>query len=117
MESYARFIVRYAWVVLLAVALATGWIASGIGKLRTEFNLESNLPENHPLVQIDETIRQSFGGRNTIIALIVPREGDVWRREVLEVVQEATIAALRLPDIIAQNVVSLAAPHCCCKFN
>jgi hypothetical protein len=109
-ESYARFIVRRAWWVLLAVGLATGWIGLGIGKLHTEFKIEANLPPGHPLVRIDDTIRRQFGGRNTIIALIVPRQGDVWRTEVLEIVQEATLAALRLPNIIAQNVVSLAAP-------
>jgi len=109
-ESYARFLVRRAWWVLLAVTLATVWIGSGISKLRTEFNVEASLPTNHPLVAIDKTIRRQFGGRNTVIALIVPRQGDVWRPEVLEVVQDATLAALRLEGVIAQNVVSLAAP-------
>jgi predicted RND superfamily exporter protein len=109
-ESYARFLVRRAWLVLLAVALATVWIGRGISKLRTEFNVEASLPANHPLVQIDKTIRRQFGGRNTVIALIVPRHGDVWQPEVLQVVQDATLAALRLDGIIQQNVVSLAAP-------
>ncbi|MGH7742931.1 MAG: efflux RND transporter permease subunit, partial [Candidatus Eiseniibacteriota bacterium] len=111
MESYARFLVRRAWLVLLAVALATGWIGYGISKLRTEFNVEASLPANHPLVQIDKTIRKQFGGRNTIIVLIVPRQGDVWNPEVLQVVQDATLAALRTDGIIQQNVVSLAAPN------
>ncbi|MGH7787975.1 MAG: MMPL family transporter, partial [Candidatus Binatia bacterium] len=110
MDAYARFVVRHAGWVLLAVAIATGWVALGLGKLRTEFKVEANLPANHPLVEVDRTIRAQFGGRNTIIALIVPRQGDVWQPEVLEIVQEATFAALRLPDVIAQNVVSLAAP-------
>lgn len=110
MQSYARFVVRHAVWVLLAVAAVTAWIAAGIGELRTEFNVEASLPTNHPLVQIDKAIRHQFGGRNTIIALIVPRRGDVWSTEVLQVVQDATFAALRLDDIIAQNVVSLAAP-------
>ncbi len=110
MESYARFLVRRAWLVLLAVALATAWIGYGISKLRTEFNIEAGLPASHPLVQIDKTIRRQFGGRNTIIALIVPRQGDVWQPEVLQVVQDATLAALRIDGVIGQNVVSLAAP-------
>lgn len=110
MESYARFLVRRAWLVLLAVAVATAWIGYGISKLRTDFNMESNLPAGHPLVQIDKTIRRQFGGRNTIIALIVPRQGDVWQPEVLQVVQDATLAALRIDGVIGQNVVSLAAP-------
>lgn len=110
MERYARFLVQRAWWVLLAVALATAWIGSGMGKLRSEFNVEANLPQNHPLVEIDRTIREKFGGRNAVVMLLVPREGDVWRSEVLQAVQDVTLAALRLPDVIAQNVVSLAAP-------
>jgi predicted RND superfamily exporter protein len=41
----------------------------------------------------------------------VPRTGDVWQTDVLEVVREATLAALRLDDVIGQNVVSLASPN------
>src|SRR5262249_2173734 len=104
------FLVRRAWWVMLAVGLATLWIGSGIGKLRTEFTIESSLPKNHPLVEIDRTIRQQFGGRNSIVTLLVARDGDVWRPEVLQTVQDATLAALRLEGVIGQNVVSLAAP-------
>ena len=111
MESYARFLVRRAWLVLLVVAVATTWIGSGIRRLRTEFNVEAGLPANHPLVEIDRTIRRQFGGRNTVIALIIPRQGNVWQPDVLQVVQDATLAALRIEGIIAQNVVSLAAPN------
>ena len=57
------------------------------GQLRTEFNIEASLPAHHPLVEIDRKIRRQFGGRNTVIALIVPRQGDVWRTDVLDVVQ------------------------------
>jgi hypothetical protein len=109
-ESYARFLVRRAWWVLLGVALVTIWIGLGLRQLRTEFSIESSLPAHHPLVETDRQIRRQFGGRNTIIALIVPREGDVWRPEILDLVQQATLAALRLEDVMAQNVVSLAAP-------
>ena len=110
METYARFLVRRAWWVLLAVALATVWIGFGLRQLRTEFSIEASLPAHHPLVEIDKEIRHRFGGRSTIIGLIVPRQGDVWRPEILEVVQDATLAALRLQDVMAQNVISLAAP-------
>src|SRR5262252_8985675 len=98
MERYTRFLVRRAWLVLLFVALATVWIGAGIGKLRSEFSMESSLPKNHPLVEIDRTIRNVFGGRNTVIALLVPRDDEVWRPDFLQAVQDTTMAALRLPD-------------------
>jgi hypothetical protein len=109
-ERYAHFLVRHAWAVLLAVAVATGVLVFGIRQLRADFNIEASLPAQHPFVQIDREIRKQFGGRNTMIVAIVPRAGSVWRPEILTVVRDVTLAALRLPDVIAQNVVSLAAP-------
>lgn len=110
MEAYARFLVRRAWLVLVAVALVSLWIGMGLRQLHSEFNIEASLPAHHPLIEIDRQIRQRFGGRNTVIALIVPRQGDVWRSDVLDVVQRATLAALQLKGVMPQNVVSLAAP-------
>src|SRR5712692_11173866 len=109
-ERYARFLVRHAWAIVIAVMVATAGLVAGLGRLHAEFDLEASLPANHPFVRIDHQIRRDFGGRNTMIVAIVPRDGDVWRPEVLEVVQDVTLAALRLPDVIAPNVVSLAAP-------
>ncbi len=109
-ERYVRFVVRRRWIVLLVVAAVTACVGAGMTKLRTEFDVERSLPASHPFVQVDKEIRATFGGRRAIIVAIVPREGDVWRTPVLEVVRDFTLAALRLPDVMAQNVVSLAAP-------
>ena len=109
-ERYVRLIVRFRWIVLAVVAALTLVVASGMAKLRTEFDVEKSLPSNHPFVQVDKEIRATFGGRRLLIAAIVPRQGDVWQTPVLAVVRDFTLAALRLPDVMAQNVVSLAAP-------
>src|ERR1051325_11239500 len=106
-ERWARFLVRRAWLVLGAVTIATGVLIFGITRLRTDFNIEASLPAHHPFIQIDHEIRAQFGGRNTMIVAIVPREGTAWRTDVLQVVQDVTLTALQLPDVIAQNVVSL----------
>src|SRR5581483_10361576 len=110
LERYARFLVRHAVAVLVLVALATAALLGGLGRLRADFDVEGSLPANHPFVQIDRRIRAQFGGRNTMIVAIVPRDGDVWRPSVLRIVHDVTLEAIRLPDVIAQDVVSLAAP-------
>jgi predicted RND superfamily exporter protein len=110
LERYARFLVRRAWFVLAAVAVVTALLAAGIGKLRAEFDFESSLPAGHPFVEIDRKIRHEFGGRRTVILAIVPHQGSVWRPEILDVVRDVTLEGLQLPSVMAQNVVSLAAP-------
>jgi len=110
LERYARLLTGHAWAVLIAVGVVTAALAAGMGRLRVSIDFEASMPANHPFVQIDHQIRREFGGRNTMIVAVVPRDGEVWRPDVLRVVQEVTLAALRLPDVIAPNVVSLAAP-------
>ena len=86
-------------------------VASGMRHLRTEFNVEASLPANHPFVRIDRTIREEFGGRRTLML------GDRARRAATSGSRTCSrrcatsrSRALRLPDVMAQNVVSLAAP-------
>lgn len=110
LERYTRFLVRHAVLVLIGIALVTGAIALGLPKLETHFDVEASLPDDHPFVVVDREIRKSFGGRNTIMVAIVPKQGDVWRPEILDVVRDFTLAALRLDDVMAHSVVSLAAP-------
>src|SRR5437773_12307613 len=111
LERYARLLTGHAWAVLIAVGVVTAALAAGMGRLRVSIDFEASMPANHPFVQIDHQIRREFGGRNTMIVAVVPRDGAVWRSDVLRVVQEVTPAALRLPGVIAPNVVSLAAPR------
>jgi hypothetical protein len=109
-ERWIRFVVAHARGVLVAVALVTVALATGIARLHAAFDVEAMLPAGHPLVEIDRTIRREFGGRHTMLVAIVPHDGDVWRPEVLAVVRDATEAALALPGVMARAVVSLAAP-------
>src|SRR5262249_11433392 len=108
LDRYVRWLVRHPWLVLAVVAVATVFVASGMRQLRSDFSVEASLPTGHPFVRIDQVIRKEFGGRRTLLVGIEPRTGDVWQPGVLAVVHDFTMAALRLPDVMAQNVVSLA---------
>ena len=110
LERYADFLTRHAVAVLLVVGALTAVLVAGIFRLHAEFDMEKSLPADHTYVAIDRVIRREFGGRNTVMIAIVPKQGSVWRPEVLEVVQAVTLDALRLNNVIGQNVVSLASP-------
>ena len=111
LDAYVRWLVRHAWLVLALVVAATVVVGSGMRTLRSDFSVEGSLPASHPFVRIDQEIRAQFGGRRTMMIAVEPEDGgDVWRPEVLQVVRDLTLAALKLPDVMATNVVSLAAP-------
>jgi predicted RND superfamily exporter protein len=111
LERYVRAITGRPWTVLAAVAAVTVALASGIPRLEQDFSVEAMMPANHPFIQIDHEIREHFGGRNAATIALMPKDGgDVWRPEILDVVRQVTLDALQLEEVIAQNVVSLAAP-------
>ncbi len=110
LERYARWLVVHPWQVLALVLVATLALASGMRHLRSEFSVEASLPARHDFVRIDRAIRAEFGGRRAMVLAVVARDGDVWRPAVLAVVRDLTRAVLHLPDVMPQNVVSLAAP-------
>ncbi len=111
LQAYVDLIVDHSGAVIAVVLAVTVLAALAATRLRVKIELESSLPANHPYVQVDREIRESFGGRNHVVIAVLPRNGDVWRPPILEKVKNLTVEVLRLPSVIAANVVSLAAPN------
>ena len=111
LKRYAEFIAAHAWAVLLACLLATAIVASGMGRLVFNLDPEQQLPPDHPYIALDRKIRKEFGGRNMVAIALVPKAGNVWRRDVLQLVHDVTGELLNAPGIIRQNVVSLSSPY------
>jgi predicted RND superfamily exporter protein len=108
---YATQVVRRPWVVLALSLVVTAGIAAGIARLRVTVDPEQELPPGDPYVQVDRAIRADFGGRNFVALAIVPRDGDVWRVDVLRAVHALTLMLLDAPGVIRQNVISLSSPY------
>src|SRR5439155_23927633 len=87
LERYVRLLTGHALMVLIAVGVVTAALAAGMGRLRVAIDFEASLPANHPFVQIDHHIRREFGGPNTLIVALLPREGEGWRADGLRGLQ------------------------------
>src|SRR5882724_1564671 len=97
LKSYARFVVRHAWLVLVASLVLSGLLASGLTRLKIELDPEKQLPADHPYIVIDKKIRKEFGGKQFVAIALVPRSGNVWTQEVLEKVHAVTAEVLDAP--------------------
>jgi uncharacterized protein len=111
LRRYANFVVRRAWLVLVASVVLAALLATGMRKLAIELDPEAQLPANHPYIVIDRQIRKEFGGKQFVAIALVPQSGNVWTKEVLQAVHGVTFDLLNAPGIIRQNVVSLASPY------
>ena len=111
LKAYSEFVTRHAWIVLFASLLASAVIASGMSRFTVDLDTEKWLPRDNRYVAIDRKIRQEFGGRNFVAIAVVPKEGSVWRSDILEVVNRLTLEILNMPGVIRQTVTSLSSPY------
>jgi uncharacterized protein len=111
LRRYAAFVVRHAWLVLIASVVASAIVASGMRTLQIDLDPEKQLPADHPYVVIDRQIRKEFGGKNFVAIALVPKSGSIWTRPVLQTVHDLTSDLLNAPGIIRQNVMSLSSPY------
>src|SRR5258705_8644673 len=111
LKTYARFVVRHAWLVLVVSLVSSALLATGIAKLQVELDPEKQMPADHPFIVIDKKIRKEFGGKQFVAIAMVPRSGNVWTKDVLTKVHALTQEVLDAPGVIRQNVVSLSSPN------
>ena len=109
-RKYVEWVVDHSGAVIATVLVITVVAIAAMTRLRVKFDLETSLPTAHPYLQVDREIAEQFGGRNYVAIAILPRAGNVWTPAVLRKVKDLTLDVLRVPNVIAANVVSLAAP-------
>ncbi len=69
------------------------------------------VPADHPWVRLDREIAAEFGFENPVVWVIAAPQGNVWNPGHLQHVKDITGAALRIPGVVATDVISLASPN------
>ncbi len=104
--ALSRWWVRCALLVAVTAVLAV-LAAPRVANLEAQASL---LPAEHPWVRLDREITAQFGFENPVV-WVVAAPDTVWTAEHLREVQEVTHAALRIPGVIATDVISIASPN------
>ena len=109
MRRYAEGVVRFPWIVIGVTLLLTAILTVQVRNLRVVIDPNSNLPQQHPYVTTTAQIEKVFGWRHVVLIGITPKEGDVFRPDVLQKVQRITAALLETPGVVKGSLISLAA--------
>ncbi len=94
-------------VVLLVVALITGWFAYHIPAVRMLSDFADLLPQQHPYIKLHNSIRDTFGGANIITMAVEVEEGTVFTNETLARIHRLTEGMDQLTSINHNLVTSL----------
>jgi len=89
-ERFSRFFARQRQWFALGIATLTLFFAWQMRQLEIFTQYLDLLPRAHPFIHTYEAYRDVYGNANTVVAAIVPREGDVYRPEILRAIARLT---------------------------
>ncbi len=107
-RKYFEFIVKYAYAVMLLIALVTLFFVTQIGQVKTEVDPKQILPQKHPYIETNAKIESLFGGGRVIVMGIVAKEGNIFRPALLTKIERLTREIKNIPGIYSDNVLSIA---------
>ena len=67
MESFARTLIRFRVVILLAAVIGTAFLASALPQLEADDDVMQFLPQDDPDIQLFNRVNERFGGLDVAI--------------------------------------------------
>jgi predicted RND superfamily exporter protein len=96
-EQFARLIVRWRWLVIIAGFLAVGFTASGVQNLGFTTSYRAFFAEDNLQLQAFDNIQETYSKSDNIMYMVVPESGDVYNTRTLQLVKDLTEASWQLP--------------------
>jgi len=97
---------RYPWLVLLACLVLIGICSSGLNQLYFRGDYRIFFADDNPQLQAFEQMQLEFNKSDNILIGIAPVDRNVFRTDILKLVQEYTDAAWQTPYSIRVDSLS-----------
>jgi predicted RND superfamily exporter protein len=105
----AAWVVRNRIIVVIAVALMTGFLAMNAKNLKLIIDPNSLMPQSHPYVSTTNLVERVFGSKYVIVIGLRPKSGDIFQEAVLSKVADLTQKLNETPGVSRSNLLSLYA--------
>ncbi len=109
MERYLSMIVRYSWLVVFLTIALTCLLMSQIRHLQVIIDPNTFLPQEHPYVITTNTVEDLFGSKYLVVIGLIPRQGDILQKHILEKVRRITNELAKHPHVVKGNLLSISA--------
>lgn len=107
----AKAVVHYRRGVVAVITLITIFFAYHATHLKMVIERENQLPQNHPLIQLDNKILDIFGGTSVAVVTIKNKSGTIYNNDTLAKIKRLTDEAIRLPGVKKNNTISISSPR------
>ena len=108
MKRLADFIIRRRLLVLMVIALTTGFFGYHLLRIRISTNFNELLPQNHDYIKVHNHFRQTFGGANFLVIMLSVTRGDIFNTATLEKIRYITHELEKIPGIDRYKILSIA---------
>jgi predicted RND superfamily exporter protein len=95
--SVGNGVIKHRWLIIIITILMV--VASGYGARFLTFNNDNRIffSEENPQLQALEALENTYNSTNNVLFVIAPKNGNVFTRKMLGMVEELTEAAWRVP--------------------
>jgi predicted RND superfamily exporter protein len=104
-------IFRYRAYTLIALALATLFLAWHASQLRPNAGWLKMVPKQHEYMQTFLEYYKDFGGANTVLVALHSKNGDIYRPEFMETLRQVTDDVFFIPGVDRARVTSIFTPN------
>lgn len=108
-RSYARFVMRYRWPVIIGILIVTILAALQIKNLDVRNDPDTLLPPTNRYVATNLYAEQKFGMGNLMVLGFVVKDGDIYQPWFLNLVQEIHHKMVNLPNSRGYNFMDIGA--------
>lgn len=106
---YALLLIRFRWLVLLAVLGVTLGLAAQIRNLHIVVDPNTMLPQQHPYVMGTNLAERVFGSNYLLVIAVAPKQGDIYKPEILQRIKTISDGLLQVPNARKHTLMSLSA--------
>jgi uncharacterized protein len=104
--GYAAWIFRFRWLVIAISVVVVA--AFGYGATYLRINPDSRLffSPDSPELKALENLENTYSKTNSVVIILLPRSGNVFTRDTLSAVAEATTKALQIPYAVRADSIT-----------
>ncbi len=96
-EQYARWVVRWRWLILILTIGLVMLLGSGGKNLEFTNDYRVFFSEDNPYLEAFENLQDTYTKNDNVLIMLMPESGDVFTPEVLEAVVDLTDQAWQTP--------------------
>jgi hypothetical protein len=95
--AYARWVMHHRAAIMIVCLIVIAGLGAGGAKLRFDTSYRAFFSADNPELIAFENVENTYNKDDNIIAILAPRDGNVFTRDTLAAIEEFTTAAWQIP--------------------